>query len=320
MLLHEFDGAAGYLSCTALSGDKKIIDSGGKTTQIWQADTGQLISTFDGHDKDHIGCLDLNHDGSLLVFARKSYRKNTIEVWGLEGEGRSRVLQTLVSHTEEVHAVKLSPDGQKIASINTWWGKHENKLAIIWSAQSGEKLQILNIFAMIFCVAWSPDSKLLGTGGDDDYAVKVWDVITGEQIIQPLKIDNNHVRCLAFDSKSSFLVAGTGMDSVVVWWLSKHGSDSLRYMLEGHKDIVCGVSVSPDDMHMASWSLDSTIRVWNVDTGHLMRVLTGTKIQWSVGGVAWSSNGQDIQTFVNGGRTVSVLRAGETVCFERLCT
>jgi WD40 repeat protein len=44
-------------------------------------------------------------------------------------------------------------------------------------------------------------------------------------------------------------------------------------VLEGHKDGVTSVSVSPDDKQAVSGSRDNTLRVWDMSTGQCTIVL-----------------------------------------------
>ncbi len=60
--------------------------------------------------------------------------------------------------------------------------------------------------------------------------------------------------------------------------------------LSGHTAEVRGTSFSPDGQMLASWSDDSTIKLWRVLDGALLRTLTGhTRRVWQA---SFSPNGQ----------------------------
>ncbi|MBE9180203.1 caspase family protein [Oculatella sp. LEGE 06141] len=83
------------------------------------------------------------------------------------------------------------------------------------------------------------------------------------------------------------------------------------HRLKGHSDKVYTVAISPDGQMLASGSADQTIKIWNLQTGDLIRTLKGhTGAVWSV---AFSP---DNQTLVSGSvdKTIKLwdLESGET--------
>jgi WD40 repeat protein len=56
----------------------------------------------------------------------------------------------------------------------------------------------------------------------------------------------------------------------------------------GHQNIVTGVVFSPNNLVLASTSLDKTIKLWRVSDGKFLRTLQGTS---PVNSVAFSPNG-----------------------------
>lgn len=71
--------------------------------------------------------------------------------------------------------------------------------------------------------------------------------------------------------------------------------------LEGHKDCVGSVAVSPDGKYIISGSYDKTVKVWEFETGKLVRTLEGHKDP--VSSVAISSDGEYI---ISGSRDETV--------------
>jgi len=59
--------------------------------------------------------------------------------------------------------------------------------------------------------------------------------------------------------------------------------------LEGHKDLVTSVAISPDGNYIVSGSDDTTVKVWKLGTGRLVRTLKGH--EGSVTSVAVSPDG-----------------------------
>ena len=63
----------------------------------------------------------------------------------------------------------------------------------------------------------------------------------------------------------------------------------IRTTLEGHAKAVQSVSWSPDSEHVASGSVDSTIKIWRAKTGSLVRTIEGHT--GAVNSVLWSRDG-----------------------------
>ena len=82
---------------------------------------------------------------------------------------------------------------------------------------------------------------------------------------------------------------------------------TLRCTLRGHTDWIARIAWSPDGPLLATPSSDSTVRVWNSDTGQPVRTLEGHT--FPVYGVAWSPDGR---LLASGGKdsTVRVWDAG----------
>jgi WD40 repeat protein len=74
-----------------------------------------------------------------------------------------------------------------------------------------------------------------------------------------------------------------------------------RFVLKGHTGMVRSVSLSGDGYTLASGSSDRTIKLWNVQTGQLLRTLTGHTS--SVYCVAWSADGYTLAS-ASGDKTI----------------
>src|SRR5262245_54626375 len=87
--------------------------------------------------------------------------------------------------------------------------------AIVWAAVAAagtaaaedKPLVIEGHDSAVTALAFSPDGKLLATGGKDQ-TVKLWDAATGKAVGMPGKIDWV-VTCLAFARDGALLAAGT---------------------------------------------------------------------------------------------------------------
>lgn len=113
----------------------------------------------------------------------------------------------------------------------------------------------------IWSVVFSPDGKLLLTGGND-HSARVWDVATHQQ---RLLLDHTSIiRVVAF-SHDAKRIATSGEDGVTRLWDAQHGD--LLQVLHGHVGTIFALSFSQDDHTLLTAGIDKTARLWEVATG-----------------------------------------------------
>lgn len=88
------------------------------------------------------------------------------------------------------------------------------------------------------------------------------------------KVDLNHeeVSCVAFDSRSEYLLTGS-LNHTGKIWRTKDGQ--LISDLIGHSDSVVSGCFTTDGQHVLTGGNDGTLRIWNRDTGEIESVLQG---------------------------------------------
>ena len=98
--------------------------------------------------------------------------------------------------------------------------------------------------------------------GSGDKSVRLWDIETGQQIMQ-LSIEDG-VTTVAISPDGRYVAAGSLDRSVRVW---DSASGYLVQRLEGpdgHRDSVYSVAFSPTGRELVSGSLDKTIKMWEL--------------------------------------------------------
>jgi WD40 repeat protein len=116
-----------------------------------------------------------------------------------------------------------------------------------------------------FAVAFSPDSKTVAVGYSGG-TVRVWDVLSHQQIGEPLKGDfSSDIKSVAFSHDGSLLAAASSDGrGVQLWDMSKRlpFGDPLD---GGSDNEATSVAFSPDDKLLAVANSDGTTWLWDLE-------------------------------------------------------
>ncbi|MDX2098977.1 MAG: NB-ARC domain-containing protein [Leptolyngbyaceae cyanobacterium bins.59] len=110
----------------------------------------------------------------------------------------------------------------------------------------------------VLFVAFSPDSKLLATGIDNE--ICLWQVSDSKQLLT-CRGHAGGVQTLAFSPDGNLLASGSHDQTIRVWDVS---SGQCLKTLRGHTHRVLSIAFSPEGQRLISGSHDQTIRVWDI--------------------------------------------------------
>ncbi len=125
-------------------------------------------------------------------------------------------------------------------------------------------------FSLVISLAFSPDDKLLVTGGADG-EIRLWRVADGKEIFS-FRGHSDWVSSVAFSPNGKIIASCSYSRSVKLWDFCT-GESLIN--LQGHSRVAREVSFNPNGTILASSSDDHTIKLWNVNTGKCIKTLKG---------------------------------------------
>jgi len=146
------------------------------------------------------------------------------------------------------------------------------------NAERVAQLTQINVTSKINSVAFSPDGKMLAAGLWDG-TVQIW-AVEGGELLKTLRGHTRPATGVVFSPDGSKLASGSVDGAVRLWQTS---DSSLLHTLKGHESLVFSVAFSRDGGTLASGGDGiqfETVRLWNVDSGSLIRV-----VERSMGGM-----------------------------------
>ncbi len=217
-----------------------------------------------------------------------------------------------------VQQINWSPDGTRLVLV-----ANNNNLDTlqphcyhfqVYDAVSGDLLLELETQGE-FAVDWAPDGRTLLTGGEGG-RVRIWDAQSGEIIndmtghlkkdFEILEGTSDRVITARFSPDGRYAATFSVGGLVHVWNISTgelvktftHPPELITDQMAYPGQNKIGLSWSPDGSRIATAWYDSLGRIWDVETGEMLRILAGHTsnmigIDWSPNGIYLLTQGMD---------------------------
>jgi WD40 repeat protein len=262
-----------------------------KTVRLWDATTGRQQRVFREH-RAWVQAVAWSPDGRLIASADQN---QTVLVWEA---ATARIL-----HRVQGGCVAFSPDGKTLAT-----GGYNRDvrardvlpgLVWLWDVTNGKEVcRFRGHLSPVICVAFSPNGRLIASGGQavfglrvegqkyETESIRIWNVVSGQQ--QFRFGGRRGCNCLTFSPDGRSLASTSMSDSKVHVWETASGRE--RVALEGQKDMAWALAFAPDGSALAVGNMEHTIQLWDWRTGRKVGGVTGHR-GWVLG-LAFSADGK----------------------------
>lgn len=299
---HSFYGLSGPITNVAVSPDGAMIVtlSADRLVRIWSI-SGRLIASLPGHTEYPTGLayapngIYFASSGSeLIIWSRfgekiaeeKGFRKGA-RVLAIspdsrflfcgDGEGivhvydfKEKTAHHFKASDGPVSALAIHPSGNFLA---TGGYREEVRIWDLDGKLQGESRfegKSTHFISPTYSLAFSPDgSSLVATNSNPEMSLQILDLKA--QHVGTLKVPNAYPGPTVAFSKSGKWLAAAANNTVCVWdWPTR----KLMRVFKGHIDTVDGLSFMPDEEHLVSAGRDATTRIWRLDNGYSMALLS----------------------------------------------
>ncbi|KAM4749517.1 apoptotic protease-activating factor 1 [Rhinophrynus dorsalis] len=239
------------LKCCSWSNDgSRVMVTARNFLYIFDVETSEYVSELQACHQ--ILYCDFCTSKQIVAIALSHY---VVQLWDIDS---STKIADFNAHLSWVHCVKFSPEGSSFLTSS------DDQTVKLWETSRVCKPSA-TILKQGFDVAFS-DGEVIVLGPDKEDHLLVINGKTGD-IVSRYSMEGSCITCCCLSADRRRAAVGERGGSVQVVDLS---SGEILLHLKGHNDTVQYCQFTEDGGSLVSCSDDSTIRVWNLVSGHGM--------------------------------------------------
>ncbi|MGC1307851.1 MAG: WD40 repeat domain-containing protein [Phormidesmis sp.] len=258
-------GHTGPVRAVAFHPNSRILATGSadRSIKVWNLETQSRVLAL-SQDSD-VTCLAFSPDGRWLA---SGTLKGAVKIWDWQA---GRLVHTLSGHEDMVTSIAFTPDSQKIIS-----GSGDRTLKV-WQVNSGVRYLTVNTGQFVQAIALDPQNPQRVASAGLGRRIEIWNW-QNQQLEKTSDRFASSVYAVAWNPKQQQLAFSPDSNTngqpnrqrntVVLFDLIR---DRLSNPLSGHSDYISFLEFSPSGDTLLSGSWDRTIKLWNAQTGELVR-------------------------------------------------
>ena len=260
------------------SSDEKLLASSSRdrTARIWEVASGRELHQLDGF-RCSVKAVAFSPDGRTIA---ASGNDGMLKLWDVKTGAELKSLVHINSADIDMatYSLAFSRDGKKV------YGGNGDGTISEWDVASGKEIRFWKAHDYsAFRLLFSPDYRLLASFGDS--VVKLWDTSTWREVQSLSMIRTAGVShmssTIAFSHDGKLIAASDiGLDAkqnsylyvqAIVWNVE---TGKKLFTIESHKFDIDALVFTRDDHFLLTGSVDTTIKFWDMKTGHEARTIS----------------------------------------------